>query len=193
MPPEPLPIAPGDLPPHFWAKVRRGSVHQCWEWTGATSSGYGTFGWHGRIVKAHRLAYTQLRGPIPDGKSLDHLCRNTICVNPAHLEPVTHYENMRRGRNWTWWREITHCPKGHPYDATNTYLYRGGRRCITCSKEYGRTKNPERRGKKNGNEDKTHCKRGHPLTGDNVYSPPKRPDRRYCRACQKERNKRLSR
>lgn len=73
----------------------------CWEWTGARQPDgrydYGMF-WDGtRAVRAHRFAYELLVGPIPVGLELDHLCRNPPCVNPAHLEPVTHAENIRRG------------------------------------------------------------------------------------------------
>jgi len=50
----------------------------------------------GQSVHAHRFAYEELVGPIPEGLDLDHLCRNKTCVNPAHLEPVTRAENVRR-------------------------------------------------------------------------------------------------
>lgn len=73
----------------------------CWPWPGALNKkGYGTIDVvvNGRRYRsAHRFAYEQLVGPIPDGLELDHLCRNPPCVNPAHLEPVTRSENVRRG------------------------------------------------------------------------------------------------
>jgi hypothetical protein len=69
----------------------------CWTWTGAkTSTGYGSFGYQGRTWSTHRLAYELLVGPIPDGLTIDHLCRNKPCCNPSHLEPVTIRENQRR-------------------------------------------------------------------------------------------------
>jgi hypothetical protein len=72
---------------------------ECWTWVGAvTSRGYGSFGYEGRIWSTHRLAYELLVGAIPAGLTIDHLCRNKLCCNPAHLEPVTLAENLRRAR-----------------------------------------------------------------------------------------------
>jgi hypothetical protein len=69
----------------------------CWHWRGAvTSSGYGSVAYEGRLWSTHRLAYELLIGPIPDGLQIDHLCRNKVCCNPQHLEPVTAQENLRR-------------------------------------------------------------------------------------------------
>ncbi len=70
----------------------------CWQWTGGRSGRYGEFWFDNRNSTAHRYAYATLVGPIPAGLDLDHLCRNTLCVNPAHLEPVTRSENTRRMR-----------------------------------------------------------------------------------------------
>ena len=89
----------------------------CWEWVGArTRSGYGQVCRPGRaVVYAHRWAYEYLVGPIPDGMELDHLCRNPLCVNPDHLETVTHAENTRRSRNPAGLNaRKTVCPRGHP-------------------------------------------------------------------------------
>src|SRR5687768_9228270 len=67
----------------------------CHMWAGTTNQwGYGRFYLYGRIYSAHRWVYEQTVGPIPDGLTLDHLCRNHSCVNPAHLEPVTLAENV---------------------------------------------------------------------------------------------------
>ena len=92
------PVVPVEV--RFWAKVDVGHPLGCWTWiAGRTSRGYGSFGQGGpkRRVYAHRYAYELLVGPIPDGLVIDHLCRNPSCVNPDHLEPVTHQENCRRG------------------------------------------------------------------------------------------------
>ena len=69
----------------------------CWRWTGSiTNTGYGQVYAHGAQHLVHRYTYSTLIGPIPEGMSLDHLCRVRACCNPDHLEPVTHAENMRR-------------------------------------------------------------------------------------------------
>lgn len=125
------------LPKRFAAKVAV-AASGCWEWTGYKSElGYGQFNKKGnktngrKLMKAHRFAYECLVGPIPDGLELDHLCRNPSCVNPAHLEPVTHRENMRRGVLGA----RTHCLHGHPFDEENTYTHPSvrGRICRTCA------------------------------------------------------------
>jgi hypothetical protein len=116
----------------FWAKVEK--TDSCWLWTGSTRSAYGTF-WNGqRAANAHRVAYELLVGPIPEGLELDHLCRVPTCVNPAHLEPVTHAENVRRGNGWGGRHSRkTHCYQGHPFSGTNLIIdARGYRVCRTC-------------------------------------------------------------
>jgi hypothetical protein len=111
----------------------------CWEWRGPkASTGYGQIGSRNRKRYAHRLAWEMLVGPIPDGTEIDHLCRNQMCVNPMHLEPVPHRENVRRGMSPSGMnaRKAT-CLRGHPYDEANTY-YRPdgkGRFCRVCAKQ----------------------------------------------------------
>jgi len=105
---------------------------ECWEWIGATSGGYGGLKVDGRMAKAHRLVYELLVGPIPDGLELDHLCRNTSCVKPSHLEPVTHAENVRRGRAGENSKVKTQCPQGHLYTGDNLVVTNGRRVCRTC-------------------------------------------------------------
>jgi len=79
----------------FWKRTIR-SADGCWEWIGGISkAGYGQMSDGGSNL-AHRFAYELLVGPIPDGLQIDHLCNVRNCVNPAHLEPVTGLENMRR-------------------------------------------------------------------------------------------------
>lgn len=77
-----------------YTKTRRG----CWLWRGAlTGAGYGAIWIDGRTLPAHRIVFAEVRGPIPAGLFLDHLCRNKRCVNPSHLEPVSPATNTRRG------------------------------------------------------------------------------------------------
>jgi hypothetical protein len=92
----------------------------------------------GRVVKfGHRVSYEAFKGPIPDGLTIDHLCRNRACVNPEHLEPVTMRVNCLRGESpAAVHARKTHCPKGHEYSAENTYRHKGNHRmCKLCWKE----------------------------------------------------------
>lgn len=110
----------------------------CWEWTAQRSpKGYGRFQVGNTNCLAHRVVYEAVVGPIPEGLELDHLCRNRGCVNPDHLEPVTHAENMRRGVAGERLAAKTHCSKGHVYDEANTYRRRDrvGRNCRACMRE----------------------------------------------------------
>lgn len=116
-------------------------VTGCWLWTGLLDSdGYGQLRISGRLVMAHRLSYTDAKGQIPGGMELDHLCRVRNCVNPSHLEPVTHRENVMRGEGiCARAANVTHCPKGHPYEGDNLVIFADGkRRCRTCRSETGK-------------------------------------------------------
>ncbi len=122
----------------FWEQVDK--TGNCWMWEGfRNGDGYGRFYAHGRMTMTHRFSYEGARGPIPPGLEIDHLCRTRACVNPAHMEPVTHAENVRRGDSWKIHGTKTHCAQGHPYDEENTYLRpSGGRHCRTCMSAWGR-------------------------------------------------------
>jgi hypothetical protein len=110
----------------------------CWEWIGAISDvGYGKMGHVGKCAYAHRLAYEHYVGPIPEGLVIDHLCRNRSCVNPDHMEPVSHRINLLRGESMSAIHaKKTECPKGHPYAGENLYAHpNGSRQCRTCKRE----------------------------------------------------------
>lgn len=106
----------------------------CWNWTGAISAGrYGSIYYQGRMQKAHRIAYRMVRGRIPHGMDLDHLCRNAKCVNPQHLDPVTRSENLRRSPLMDRNSHKTHCKRGHEFTQENTRTRPNGHRtCKEC-------------------------------------------------------------
>lgn len=115
----------------------------CWLWTGATGGSgvhlYGVF----RGTTVHRWAYEQIMGPIPNGLVLDHVvCQQKMCANPAHVEPVTQAENLRRSKLTLNSRNAakTECLKGHPFDERNTYVSKtnGQRVCRACRRDLAR-------------------------------------------------------
>jgi HNH endonuclease len=147
----------------FWEKVDKGDPRECWAWTAGLSAGYGQFiemrDGRGHPSAAHRVAWELLIGPIPDGLDLDHLChtRDTSCpggddcphrrcVNPAHLEPVSNEENIRRGMCPSAVNSRkTHCtPGNHEFTPENTYhppKQPHTRQCRQCSRERQQRRN----------------------------------------------------
>lgn len=112
-------------------------IDSCWIWSGPLDKdGYARSIKIGsrsdgsrRFVRSHRFVYEQMVGPIPDGITIDHLCRNRCCLNPAHLEPVTGRENTQRG----WRKNKTHCKHGHPLSGQNLIVNKNGsRNCREC-------------------------------------------------------------
>ena len=127
------------IPPQvrFWSFVEK--TDGCWLWQGhRATNGYGRFWIDGRTIPAHRWAYEQAGGLVPPGQELDHLCHNPPCVRPGHVEPVSHRDNVVRGRKnpVALAARATHCPRGHPYDLANTYFNpnHGGRQCRACGR-----------------------------------------------------------
>lgn len=128
----------------FLPKVRV-TLGGCWLWLAATQSTkwgeYGAF-WDGeKLQRAHRVAYKLFRGELPDDLHLDHTCRNTLCVNPWHLEAVTKKVNTLRGMSpAALHARQTHCFRGHPFDVANTYWAKGRhgpqRQCRVCRALY---------------------------------------------------------
>lgn len=103
-------------------------TNNCWNWTGKLDSdGYGLSQDLKNIIgfktnRAHRVAYYIAVKDLISGLTIDHLCRNRRCVNPAHLEEVTNVENVLRGENFTAINaRKTHCYNGHPFNEANTY------------------------------------------------------------------------
>lgn len=140
-----MPGKPGTLAERFWPKVdKAGPAHPtlgtpCWIWTAARKpEGYGVIGAGVRgsgVLRAHRVAYELVFGPIPEGLTLDHRCVNPPCVNPAHMEPVTNVVNVMRGSGVGPTNAAkTECPKGHPFTEENTIREHSGRhrKCRTC-------------------------------------------------------------
>ena len=83
------------LSDRFLAKLQEIPEMGCWVWTaGRDKNGYGKFNVNKRSRMAHRISYEAKFGLIPDGLVIDHLCRETSCVNPDHLRAVTNWENL---------------------------------------------------------------------------------------------------
>ena len=179
-----------DTLPKWIAECRARDGFECWNWPhGRQGQGYGMVyvpspsGEIGTWTLAHRVIYELLAGPIPPGMELDHLCRNRACVNPAHLEVVTHASNMGRSGPAT----KLHCKRGHLLAGDNLYRTpRGNRRCRICALEQ-RRRNSGYKGLI-CTRDRAHCIRGHPLTGDNISI--KKHGYRRCLTCHREGERR---
>lgn len=132
----------------IWARVDKSGPEGCWIWTGALDKhGYGEFSENRRRRRAHRVVYELVRGEIPPGLVMDHLCRVKSCVNPEHLDPVTHTENVRRGL--ISYNLRTKCRNGL-HDITNPgniYVNTDGKRsCRICINHNARMKYRKRKG-----------------------------------------------
>lgn len=119
----------------IWKNVIKTSI--CWNWIGEVNDkGYGRIQIEGRRMSAHIFFYELFNGKISNGLELDHICRVRNCVNPKHLEPVTHSENVKRA-----WairiKNTPNCPNGHAYDEKNLYIFsekKTGKKWRLCRK-----------------------------------------------------------
>jgi HNH endonuclease len=121
----------------FLAK-RREDPSGCWIWTGAVGQGkgdlsYGQIWMNGKLRRAPRVSHELFVGPIPDGATIDHLCRTPLCVNPNHLEAVSVRENILRGESPTALNaRKTECKRGHALLGANVLIEKKGRWCREC-------------------------------------------------------------
>lgn len=133
------------LPANFTGKVA--DPTGCIQWVGAIQSrGYGSVSINGVITSAHKAAWEHVNGPVPDGLTIDHLCRNRACVNVEHMELVPGAENTRRQPRVALLGPGGYCSKGHPI-ATDADIYvnpRGSRECRECRRGHGRRSRAKR-------------------------------------------------
>jgi hypothetical protein len=129
----------------FWNNVIR-LDNKCWQWIAATSTyGYGKMWICGQLINSHRISWIIHYGEIPVGKSVLHRCDNPPCTNPKHLFLGTQGDNVRdavkKGRQFSPQRGITHCRHGHPFSPNNTRTIiskRTGlpeRECVVCRRD----------------------------------------------------------
>lgn len=130
------------LAPRLLSRIKH--VGDCWVWTGKVNhEGYARIRVLGHSAKwaIHRASYEVFIGPIPDDLTIDHLCRNPSCINPAHLEPVTMETNIRRGFGIGMrYAARDQCCKGHPFVEGSYNIAPNGiggffRRCLICRRE----------------------------------------------------------
>ena len=141
----------------FWKHIGpHTDPEACWLWQDAIQRNrngllYGKFRAYGKNFLAHRFSYELRFGTIPKSLTIDHTCRNTLCMNPNHMEPVPNKINILRGISPPALNaQKTHCPKGHPYSEENTYSWprSHSRQCRICRKEAqkrAKTKKSDRR------------------------------------------------
>lgn len=172
------------LPDRFWSKVVPEPNSGCWLWTAhRNAKGYGCYGVGSYETRlSHRVAFQALLGLVPDGLELDHRCKVRCCCNPAHLEPVSHAENVRRGET-----KKSHCKRGHALAGDNLMPIKHGAaaRCRLCVAIAASSRDKQRRmrsrplRRRPGRQRGTTCTNGHQFTFNG--------ERNVCLACQSRR------
>ena len=121
----------------YWENVEI-SDNGCWNWIASKGKPYGQISINLKDNSVHRVMWEQTREKIPSGISIDHLCRNTKCVNPIHMEPVTIGENVLRGTGITAInKRKTHCNRGHEFSGNNLMMVgplKKWRQCRECTR-----------------------------------------------------------
>lgn len=143
---------PASTESRLLSKVEKDLETGCWNFTGSRlPSGYGIL-WNGkRPTGAHRISFQLFRGEIPLSMEIDHICNNRACVNPDHLQAISHKENILKssalmGVN----ARKTHCKRGHPLDGENLHVTPlGARQCKACLRMHARNAKARRRNARN--------------------------------------------
>lgn len=145
----------------FWSKVDVRGPRECWPWVAAVDkrTGYGRFSYQGKPINVHRAVMLYLGVRVPKGYEVDHLCFNRACVNPDHLEVVTHQVNSRRAvvRRVAVRGHPTVCPQGHELTGDNLVIQNRGngqaRRCRLCTSERQRRWSEQQKGEGEGEDE----------------------------------------
>lgn len=135
-------------------KIEKQKDSDCWLFTGSKlPSGYGIL-WNGeRPTGAHRISFLLYNGEIPAGTEIDHICNNRACVNPSHLQAISHKENILKSSSLMGVNSRkTHCKRGHPLDGENLHLTPlGSRQCKECMRMHARNAKARKRNARNRN------------------------------------------